>query len=80
MSQRSHGPCQACGSLDVIQIRTVRCDVLMEVNGAKIRFCRLYLERCNECREIVLYGKAYLGAFHKTYLPGPRASGVSCRD
>lgn len=64
------GPCEKCGSINVIQIRTSRRNVEIGVgNGIRLKFKRLYLDRCEECRHVVMSGKTSLGAFTKSYLP-----------
>jgi hypothetical protein len=64
------GPCEACGSVNVVQIRTSRRNVEIAVgNGIRLQFKRLYLDRCEDCRHVVMSGKTPLGAFAKNYLP-----------
>ncbi len=41
----------------------------MRVNGVAVQFSRLFLERCADCGQIMLYGKTCLGPFHKAYIP-----------
>ncbi len=64
------GPCEACGSRNVTQIRTARRNVDVALgNGIHIRARRLYLDRCGDCRHVVMSAKTSLGAFGKHYLP-----------
>lgn len=63
-------PCEACGSPNVFQIRTAKRNVEMTMdNGIRIHFRRLYLDRCEDCKHVVMSGKTCLGSFAKNYLP-----------